>query len=71
MGLDASLASASRTAAGDLPVNGFARPSAAGGMVDSGVDLGLPFVGAAPDIGAVELDAAEVLHESERVSADR
>jgi hypothetical protein len=70
-GLDASLASASRTAAGDLPVNGFARPTAVGGMVDSGVDLGLPFVGAAPDIGAIERDGEEVLHESERASADR
>lgn len=70
-GLDAALASAPRSPNGELPVNGFARPSDGGGMIDAGVDLGRPFAGGAPDVGAVEIDAGEVLHESERASDGR
>lgn len=34
----------------------FLRPSSTGGAVDVGVDVGLPFEGAAPDVGALEAE---------------
>jgi hypothetical protein len=57
--LDAGLAAADRGADGRLPDNGFARPRAGSSLVDVGRDVGLPFAGAAPDLGAVETDSAE------------
>jgi hypothetical protein len=30
-----------------------------GSLVDAGRDVGLPFTGAAPDLGAVEADSSE------------
>ena len=58
-GLDAGLAVADRGADGRLPDNGFARPRAGGSLVDVGRDVGLPFAGAAPDLGAVETESSE------------
>ncbi|MBN2572937.1 MAG: right-handed parallel beta-helix repeat-containing protein [Deltaproteobacteria bacterium] len=49
-----SLALAPRQADGSLPVNDFARPMPSSGLVDRGKDVGLPFAGAAPDLGAFE-----------------
>jgi hypothetical protein len=39
---------------GGLPAIGFMRPAAGGAMIDRGVDVGRPFRGAAPDLGAFE-----------------
>ena len=49
-----SLVLAPRQADGSLPVIDFLRPVPAGRLVDAGVEVGLPFNGTAPDIGAVE-----------------
>ena len=52
--LDTSLASAPRQANGNLPDNGFFRLKAGSKFIDAGVNVGLPFMGSAPDIGAFE-----------------
>ncbi len=52
--LDASLAFAPRNADYSLPTNGFARLAADSDMIDMGVDVGLPYRGTAPDLGAYE-----------------
>jgi len=43
-----------RQATGDLPVTGFLHPAQGSILIDKGVDVGLPFRGAAPDLGAFE-----------------
>jgi hypothetical protein len=52
--LDLSLAAAPRSADGSLPETPLFRITAASGLVDRGVDLGLAFKGAASDLGAFE-----------------
>jgi pectate disaccharide-lyase len=47
-------ATAPRQADGSLPNNGFARLVANSDLIDKGVDVGLPFNGSAPDLGAFE-----------------
>jgi hypothetical protein len=39
---------------GSLPNNGFARLAAGSDLIDKGVEVGLPYSGAAPDLGAYE-----------------
>mgnify|MGYP006275270843 CR=1 FL=1 len=63
-GLDAALAAADRAPEGGLPANGLARPAAGSGMIDAGVDLGLPFSGTAPDIGAIEVEPGADLQKT-------
>ncbi|TAL05798.1 MAG: DUF1565 domain-containing protein [Verrucomicrobia bacterium] len=43
-----------RQSDGSLPVLPFLRPVPAGRLIDKGVDVGDPFAGAAPDLGAFE-----------------
>lgn len=43
-----------RQANGDLPAIGFMHPAPGSVLIDKGVDVGLPFRGAAPDLGAFE-----------------
>jgi uncharacterized protein (DUF2141 family) len=52
--LSETLAKAPRQADGSLPDNGFARLVAGSDLIDQGVDVGLPYCGAAPDLGAFE-----------------
>ena len=52
--LDASLAFVPRNADYSLPTNGFARLAAGSDMIDNGINVGLPFNGSAPDLGAYE-----------------
>jgi len=47
-----------RQADGSLPCLDFLRPKAGGLLVDRGTDAGLPFLGAAPDLGAHESGAS-------------
>ena len=54
LGTDMALALSPRQADGSLPVVDFLRPVPGGRLVDAGVDVGLPYNGAAPDIGAFE-----------------
>jgi hypothetical protein len=52
--LDTSLASAPRQSNGNLPDNGFFRLAAGSKFIDAGINVGIPFIGSAPDIGAFE-----------------
>jgi rhamnogalacturonyl hydrolase YesR len=52
--LDESVATGPRQADGSLPVWPFLRPVNGGRLVDQGVDIGEPFNGTAPDLGAYE-----------------
>jgi hypothetical protein len=47
-----------RAADGSLPAVDFLKLAAGSQMIDKGTDVGLPFAGAAPDLGAWELGAA-------------
>lgn len=50
-------AQAMRAPDGGLPNNGFMRLVMGSDLIDQGTDVGLPFVGAAPDLGAFEFGA--------------
>jgi len=52
--LDAALALAPRNADYSLPTNAFLRLAAGSDLIDAGVNVGLPYNGAAPDLGAYE-----------------
>lgn len=55
-GLDTTQGTAPRAPDGALPMGDLLRPSATSSLLDRGVDVGLPFHGAAPDLGAFEAD---------------
>jgi hypothetical protein len=48
------MAKAPRNEDGSLPNNGFARLVNSSDLIDKGVNVGLPYLGAAPDLGAYE-----------------
>ena len=52
--LDYSGAAGPRNADGTLPAIGFLKLTAASDLIDKGVNVGLPFSGGAPDLGAYE-----------------
>ncbi|MGC9394530.1 MAG: InlB B-repeat-containing protein, partial [Anaerolineae bacterium] len=54
LSLDETLAKAPRQADGSLPDNDFARLVAGSDLIDAGMDVDLPYCGAAPDLGAFE-----------------
>jgi len=54
LSLDATMAQAPRNPDYSLPTNNFARLAAGCALIDKGVDVGLPYNGAAPDLGAYE-----------------
>ena len=57
--LDDTGADGPRQADGSLPdLGGFLHLTAGSDLIDLGVDVGLPFAGAAPDLGAYEFEAA-------------
>ena len=58
LSLDASKAEGARQANGDLPETDFLKLRSDSDLIDAGVDLGLPFEGQAPDLGAFETNAA-------------
>ena len=43
---------------GGLPDNDFVKIASGSDLIDAGIDVGLPFNGVAPDIGAHESDYA-------------
>ena len=47
---------APREADGSLPRNGFAKLVPGSDLIDKGIDVGLPYFGSAPDLGAYEFD---------------
>ena len=56
LSLDSSQAEGLRQVDGSLPTTDFLGLKAGSDLVDAGVDVGDPFEGAAPDLGAKELD---------------
>jgi hypothetical protein len=54
LSVDASFAVAPRRDDGGLPETPFFRPVPGGRLVDKGVNIGMPFYGSAPDLGAFE-----------------
>jgi hypothetical protein len=56
LSLDVSQASAPRQADGRLPEIDFLHLALGSDLIDGGVDIGLPFKGEAPDLGAFESD---------------
>ncbi|MFZ6031212.1 MAG: InlB B-repeat-containing protein [Chloroflexota bacterium] len=56
LSLMVGLAQAPRQADGNLPVNDFARLVAGSDLIDQGIDVGIPFLGSAPDLGAFEFE---------------
>jgi Pel9A-like, right handed beta helix region len=54
MTLDESLLSTPRQTNGDLPYIAFAQLTSGSDLVDAGTNIGFPFAGAAPDLGAFE-----------------
>jgi parallel beta-helix repeat protein len=56
--MDRAQAQATRQVDGSLPDTGFARLADGSDLVDQGVDVGLPFNGKAPDLGAFEAGGA-------------
>jgi pectin methylesterase-like acyl-CoA thioesterase len=55
---DVNNAKAARQADGSLPNNGFAKLKADSDLIDKGVDVGIPFKGSAPDLGAYEYNGS-------------
>lgn len=54
LSLDTSIAAAPRPPDGSLPEFDFLHLAAGSDLIDAGIDLGLPFNGMAPDLGAFE-----------------
>jgi hypothetical protein len=54
LSVDSSVVTASRSPDGSLPTLPFLRPVPGGRLIDQGVDIGEPYSGAAPDLGAFE-----------------
>lgn len=63
LSLDVAMASAPRQADGSLPVVDFLRLAPGSDLIDAGVDVGLPYNGAAPDLGAFESDFTSSVEE--------
>lgn len=60
LSLDTALLVAPRQPNGDLPRNDFMRLKSTSNLIDKGTDIGFPFNGAAPDLGAFETAEANV-----------
>jgi hypothetical protein len=54
--VDTALALAPRNADYTLPKNGFLRLKSGSSLIDAGVNVGLPYYGSAPDLGAFEFN---------------
>lgn len=57
LSLDDTIARGARLPDGSLPISDFLRLDPSSNLVDAGTDVGLPFNGSAPDLGAFETDA--------------
>ena len=56
LSLDDSMLTAPRNPDGSIPENNFLRLVPTSAAIDKGVDIGMPFVGQRPDLGAFEYD---------------
>jgi hypothetical protein len=77
LSLDDAVARGPRHADGSLPTSNFLRLAPGSALMNAGVDVGLPFLGAAPDLGAFEATAgvsfapADFNHDGQVNAADR
>ena len=53
-GLDLNLATRTRNPDGTLPVTDLFRLAAGSKLINAGMNVGLPYLGSAPDLGAFE-----------------
>ncbi len=58
VGVESSGALGPRAADGTMPAVDFMKLAAGSAMIDKGMDVGLPYVGSAPDLGAYEYGAS-------------
>ncbi len=58
---DDSIIAGERTLDGSIKANDFMKPSLSNPFIDAGVDVGLPFYGKAPEIGAVEVRVFRII----------
>ncbi|MDZ7292276.1 MAG: T9SS type A sorting domain-containing protein [candidate division KSB1 bacterium] len=70
LSLDPSSASAPRQADGSLPEIAFLHLAPGSDLIDAGVDLGMPFKGKAPDLGAFESDFVSAVETAEFAPAE-
>jgi hypothetical protein len=74
LSLDDTIARGPRNPDGSLPISDFLRLAANSNLIDTGTDVGLPFNGTAPDLGAFETSpvvfAAGDFNEDGSVDAD-
>jgi hypothetical protein len=54
LSLDDTIAGGARLADGSLPISNFLHLAGGSNLIDAGVNVGLPFGGSAPDLGAFE-----------------
>ncbi len=54
LSLDDTVAVGARAADGGLPVSNFLKLASGSSLINAGVDVGLPYLGSAPDLGAYE-----------------
>jgi hypothetical protein len=70
LSLDPALASAPRQADGSLPKIDFMHLARTSDLIDAGVNLGMPFNGKAPDLGAFESDFVSAVETHEFVPVE-
>ncbi|RPI01519.1 MAG: hypothetical protein EHM64_15580, partial [Ignavibacteriae bacterium] len=68
--LDESQLTAPRKPDGSLPYIDFMKPAAGSKLIDAGGDIGFPFAGRAPDIGALETDEPTVVESLKNIAPD-
>jgi hypothetical protein len=56
---------------GSLPDIDFLHPAAGSAVIDSGVDIGFPFMGDAPDLGAFESDPTTSISDARQITPDK
>ncbi|HCO96842.1 MAG TPA: hypothetical protein DIU00_23365 [Phycisphaerales bacterium] len=59
LSLDDSMMSAPRNSDGSIPQNDFLKLAPTSKAIDAGIDIGMPFAGQRPDLGAFEYDPNE------------
>ena len=70
LSIDPSLASSPRKADGSLPNIDFMHLASGSDLIDAGVDLGIPFTGNAPDLGAFESGFTSAVEAEKLFPAD-
>lgn len=70
LSIDPSAASSPRKADGSLPDISFMHLASGSDLIDAGVDVGLPFKGNAPDLGAFEYDGTTSVRQLSSIETD-